>query len=80
MQVLPCVIAFVGGVGIDRIIGFEGLGSGDSFSTRDLEARLLKCGVLVRAKLTEDDAPRVRVAHGKKAGGEDEDEEDDDWD
>lgn len=55
IQVLPCVVAFVKGAGVDRIIGFEGLGlTGDDFSIRDLELRLLKAGVLARAKVVGD--------------------------
>jgi hypothetical protein len=42
IQVLPCVLAFVNGVSVDRIVGFEGLGyTQDTFTTKDLEARLL---------------------------------------
>lgn len=55
VQVLPCVVAFIKGTAVDRIIGFEGLGlSGDDFSVRDLELRLLKAGVLTRAKVVGD--------------------------
>lgn len=77
IQVLPCVIAFIDGIGADRIIGFEGLGrTPDSFTTRDLEARLLRTGVFERKKVTKEDerqAPRrTRAAQ--------EDENDDDWD
>jgi thiol-disulfide isomerase/thioredoxin len=50
IQVLPCVIAFIDGVGKDRIIGFEGIGyRPDTFTAAELEARLLACQVLVRA-------------------------------
>jgi hypothetical protein len=75
VQVLPCVIAFVNGIGQDRIIGFEGLGDGHSFATIDLEARLLHTGVLTRAKVGEDET--FRHASAKK---EDEEYDDDDWD
>lgn len=76
VQVLPCVLAFINGVSADRIVGFEGLGySEDSFTTRDLEARLLKVGVLVRAKTTGDGK---LLKEGRK---EEKDESDgDDWD
>lgn len=74
VQVLPCVIAFVDGIGVDRIVGFEGLGHGDNFTPKDLEARLLQAGVLVRAKVTEG-----RVQFGKKKEVQ-EDEDDDDSD
>jgi len=47
VKVLPCVIAFVDGVGVDRVVGFEGLGySEDTFKTKDLEVRLIGAGVL----------------------------------
>lgn len=77
VQVLPCVIAFVNGVGQDRIIGFEGLGQGDKFTTMDLEARLLAAGVLTRAKMSED---LVGARSKAVASKQDEDYDDDDWD
>lgn len=77
IQVLPCVIAFIDGIGADRIVGFEGLGrTPDTFTTRDLEARLIRAGVFERSKVSKEDdreAPRrTRAAQ--------EDEDDDDWD
>ena len=78
VQVLPCVITFVDGVSTDRIIGFEGLGQGDKFTTKDLEARLLRAGVLLRAKTTDEDTP-MKKANGKTEPGEEVDD-DDDWD
>lgn len=51
VQVLPCVLAFVNGVSVDRIIGFEGIGyTENTFRTADLENRLLASGVLQRGK------------------------------
>jgi hypothetical protein len=76
VQVLPCVIAFVDGIGVDRIIGFEGFGQGDSFTTNDLESRLLQAGVLVRAKTTNQDIGFQR-AKGKAQHHKEEDN--DDW-
>ncbi|KAE9972585.1 hypothetical protein BLS_002226 [Venturia inaequalis] len=75
VQVLPCVIGFIDGIGVDRIVGFEGLGNGDSFTTKDLEARLLAAGVLVRAKVTASD--RLAI---KKTQEKEEDFTDDEWD
>ena len=76
IQVLPCVISFIDGVGVDRITGFEGIGyKPDSFTASELEARLLASGVLVRAKMTKDDDRRKVVAKQKE-----EDYDDDDWD
>ncbi|KAL8699126.1 MAG: hypothetical protein Q9201_006175 [Fulgogasparrea decipioides] len=83
VQVLPCVIAFKKGVSVDRIIGFEGLGySEDTFSTKDLERRLLKSGTLVREKLTDahgaQPGQKPRADSRKKASRAGDD--DDDWD
>lgn len=85
VQVLPCVIAFVDGVGADRVVGFEGLagsGSGnvDDFSTKDLETRLLAAGVLVQEKkLKEAEVGRFRVG-GRDKAKDDHEDDDDDWD
>lgn len=77
IQVLPCVISFIDGVGADRIIGFEGLGSKpDTFKLAQLEDRLLACGVLERAKITEGDE-RMRSRNAPKAVA---DYDDDEWD
>lgn len=45
IQILPCVIPFVKGIGKERILGFENLG-GDNFSTGMLEMVLLRSGVI----------------------------------
>lgn len=75
---LPCVIAFIDGIGADRIVGFEGLGrTPDSFKTRDLEARLIRAGVLARSKVTEEDE---RQASRKHQATKQADDSDDDWD
>ncbi|KAI9744691.1 MAG: hypothetical protein M4579_007685 [Chaenotheca gracillima] len=76
IKVLPCVLAFVDGVSVDRIIGFEGLGNGDAFSSTDLEDRLLLAGVLLRNKAVADPAWQRRQRTGQD---QDEDSGDDDW-
>ncbi|RII10808.1 hypothetical protein CUC08_Gglean006808 [Alternaria sp. MG1] len=77
IQVLPCVIAFIDGVGADRIIGFEGLGHTEqSFTTRDLEVRLIRANVLARNKVNEEDERR-RL---QKISAKQQDDEDLDWD
>ncbi|KAF2630282.1 thioredoxin-like protein [Macroventuria anomochaeta] len=79
VQVLPCVIAFIDGVGADRIVGFEGLGrTPDNFTVRDLEARLIRAGVFARNKVTKEDEEE-RKQRSKMAVKYD-DENDDDWD
>jgi thioredoxin-like negative regulator of GroEL len=76
VQVLPCVIAFIDGVGADRIIGFEGLGHTEAtFTTRDLEVRLIRANVLARNKVTEEDERR-RL---QKSKAKQQEEEDEDW-
>ncbi|KAF1947088.1 thioredoxin-like protein, partial [Clathrospora elynae] len=76
VQVLPCVIAFIDGIGADRIIGFEGLGHTEqTFTTRDLEARLIRANVLARNKVSKEDE-RLRLQKSKAGQQEDEDE---DW-
>jgi len=75
VQVLPCVIAFVNGVSVDRIIGFEGLGyTQDTFTTQDLEGRLLGSGVVQRAKATDDAGVRFGVKKAQRAESYDDDE------
>ncbi|TKA31112.1 hypothetical protein B0A50_02081 [Salinomyces thailandicus] len=79
VKVLPCVIAFKGGVGVDRIIGFEGLGGKtDGVTVRELEARLLGAGVLVRKKMNAEDEWR-RVEREREERKEVYDD-DDGWD
>jgi len=46
VQVLPCIIMFVDGVAMDRIVGFDELGGKDDFKEGVLEKRLAKCGVI----------------------------------
>lgn len=74
IQVLPCVLAFVDGVSVDRIVGFEGLGRGnDSFTPRELESRLLQSEVLDRAKLSKED--QVQRNKGKSSDTDDDDDD-----
>jgi len=75
VQVLPCVLAFVDGINIDRIIGFEGLGRGnDSFTPRELEARLLQANVLDRTKLGKGDVVQRNKGNSSDAESEYDDE------
>eukprot|EP01064_Diplonema_japonicum_P020349 TRINITY_DN2963_c0_g1_i3.p1 TRINITY_DN2963_c0_g1~~TRINITY_DN2963_c0_g1_i3.p1 ORF type:complete len:226 (+),score=84.22 TRINITY_DN2963_c0_g1_i3:43-720(+) len=43
ITVLPCIILFNNGVGVDKIQGFEGLSHGDDFPAVRLEARICQC-------------------------------------
>ncbi|KAI4095521.1 MAG: hypothetical protein LQ339_007208 [Xanthoria mediterranea] len=85
VQVLPCVIAFNKGISVDRIIGFEGLGyTEDTFSTQDLERRLLQSGTLIRPKANGGhEAGSLHRNHngsGSRTRATKPDEDDDDWD
>lgn len=72
---LPCVLAFIDGVSVDRIVGFEGLGyTPDNFTTKDLEARLLTSGVIQRAKSTGSTGLKFGVKAARK------EDSDDEWD
>jgi thioredoxin-like negative regulator of GroEL len=76
IQVLPCVLAFIDGIGVDRIVGFEGLGrSPNNFATRDLEARLIRSEVFARNKVTDEDERR-RLQKSKTSLQDDDEEED----
>lgn len=78
IQVLPAVLAFIDGIVVDRIIGFEGLGRlPDSFTTRDLEARLIRANVLVRSKVGEEEQ---RLTAQRKKETKEVNEDEDDWD
>lgn len=60
IRVLPCVVGFRGGIAVDRVTGFEGLGAGgrdgkDGFSSAVLEKRLVWKGILVKEKIAERD-------------------------
>lgn len=81
------MLAFVSGKSVDRIIGFEGLGyTQESFTTKDLEARLLTSGVVLREKGGLDDLPRANreqssgggIKFGVKKATKD--DSDDEWD
>jgi hypothetical protein len=77
VQVLPCVLCFVNGVSVDRIIGFEGVGyNPDSFTTKELEGRLLASGVVLRAK----EQGNSGVRFGVKAARKEDSDDDDEWD
>jgi hypothetical protein len=67
VRVLPCVLGFIDGKSVERVVGFEGLGNGHRFTTEDLEQKLVDARVLVRMKV------------GQQGGAKDSDGEDDGW-
>jgi hypothetical protein len=71
------VLAFVDGIAVDRIVGFEGLGrSPDNFTTRDLEARLIRANVLQRTKVGAEEEKQAT----RKSKFAEEEDSGDDWD
>lgn len=56
VRLLPCILSFVDGIAVDRVVGFDELGGKDDFPTSRLEARLEKGGaVLPIVKESEED-------------------------
>lgn len=84
VRVLPCVLGFVEGECVVRVVGFEGLGGGgDGFETGGLERRLVGAGVLVREKVVVggvEGGDVGRRGKGDEGKGKDEEDDDDDWD
>lgn len=78
MRVLPCVISFIEGKSVDRLEGFEKLGSTDNFGTGTLESHLITAGVFQRAKTIEDTTRKSIFRSEKKEI--DVNDDDDDWD
>ncbi|GLA60174.1 hypothetical protein AtubIFM56815_011167 [Aspergillus tubingensis] len=75
IRVLPCVIGFKDGVGVERVTGFEGLGSGgrdgtDGFSTATLEKRLIWKGILAQEKFGAGDGASDGSEDDDSDGGE----------
>eukprot|EP00455_Lapot_gusevi_P047072 TRINITY_DN6304_c0_g3_i1.p1 TRINITY_DN6304_c0_g3~~TRINITY_DN6304_c0_g3_i1.p1 ORF type:complete len:249 (-),score=62.33 TRINITY_DN6304_c0_g3_i1:26-772(-) len=46
VRVLPCVICFIDGVAVDRVVGFDEIGGQDEFQTTLLERRIWQSGVI----------------------------------
>jgi hypothetical protein len=77
---LPCVIGFISGTTVGRVIGFDGLGGVDDFETDNLEAQMVACGAIVPPEPVpvqdqegRTDGPSSKVRKGFVAGDSDED-------
>ncbi|KAI3692285.1 hypothetical protein L6452_32099 [Arctium lappa] len=55
IKTLPCVVLFRRGIAGDRLVGFQDLGGKDDFSTRKLEALLIRKGIIYETKKDEDE-------------------------
>ncbi|MCJ1399938.1 hypothetical protein MMC11_003141 [Xylographa trunciseda] len=92
IRVLPCVIGWVDGKEITRVLGFEGVGEG--CRTGDLEEVLVRGGLLIREKIGDAQGQHSSRGGGGESGGylgwrggkqkprssEDNEDDDDDWD
>lgn len=81
IRVLPCVVGFKDGIGVERVLGFEGLGSGgkdgtDGFSISILEKRLLWKGILTQAKIRQGDGDDEDEGSGGSEGESEDDGKD----
>ena len=79
IRVLPCVVGFKDGVGVERVVGFEGLGSGgadglEGFSIRMLEKRFWVKGVLTETKFSSNDQYDEEAGVGEGSDGDIENE------
>lgn len=73
VRTLPCLLSFVNGVAVDRVVGFDELGGKDDFNTAVLEKRLaLKSLVLNKPQ------PLTGTVHASASASDDDDEDEDD--
>ncbi|KAG0285638.1 hypothetical protein BGZ96_010136 [Linnemannia gamsii] len=70
VKILPCVIAFVDGIAVDRLIGFEELGNTDNFSTAMLELRYKTAGVIEDDKKVDPSKLKKKSIFGRDYGSD----------
>ncbi|KAG0373318.1 hypothetical protein BGX24_011854 [Mortierella sp. AD032] len=70
VKVLPCVIAFIEGIAVDRLIGFDELGSTDNFSTSMLELRYKTAGVIEDNKKVDPSKLKKKSIFGRDYGSD----------
>ncbi|KAI3424886.1 hypothetical protein D9Q98_008270 [Chlorella vulgaris] len=72
VKVLPCVVVFLHGVAVDRIVGFDSLGAADDFPTSQVEKKLLKAGAVLpppqRKEEDSDDEEAQQRARSMRVG------------
>ncbi|KAI9324877.1 thioredoxin-like protein [Zopfochytrium polystomum] len=77
IQVLPCVISFVKGISVDRIVGFEELGQSDAFQTTLLERRMAQSNVINIAPPQDERNTRKTIFGFADSSKSDDDDVDD---
>ncbi|KAJ3123698.1 hypothetical protein HK100_011521 [Physocladia obscura] len=75
VQVLPCVIPFIKGISLERLIGFEELGESDSFQTAILERRLIELKVLTPDPRDETGPRKTIFGFSEKSRGNNDDDD-----
>lgn len=80
VKLLPCLVLFCNGIAIDRVAGFDELGSKDDFPTVRLENRLLKAGVIVLPAKVEDSDEDNTWQHCQNVRSTNAEDEDSDFD
>ncbi|KAF9134167.1 hypothetical protein BGW39_007905 [Mortierella sp. 14UC] len=70
VKVLPCVISFVDGIAVDRLIGFDELGNTDNFSTAMLELRFKTAGVIEDDKKVDPSKLKKKSIFGRDYGSD----------
>jgi thioredoxin-like negative regulator of GroEL len=73
IQVLPTIIAFIDGIAVDRVVGFEDMGNRDDFPQMALTRRLIKTGAL-RA-LNKAEQGQIHIKKGKAEDDASDDDE-----
>ena len=61
VRMLPCVLCFIDGVAVDRVVGFEDFGNKDDFSTAAMESRLVGSGAVRPAPIAPADETEAQV-------------------
>ncbi|KAK4684755.1 hypothetical protein P7C73_g5410, partial [Tremellales sp. Uapishka_1] len=81
VQVLPCVMVFVDGSCVDRLIGFEELGDSDKFTLGMLEFRLKQSGVFPAGPINLAGvlSPSLLQSKSTSKNESDNDSDDEDW-
>ena len=73
IKVLPCIICFVDGIAVDRVVGFSDFNDKDDFDTIELIRRLVKAGVLTPKNKME----KGNITTVKRGRGDSDDDGDD---
>ncbi|TPX62721.1 hypothetical protein SpCBS45565_g06955 [Spizellomyces sp. 'palustris'] len=76
VKVLPCVIPFIDGVSVDRLIGFEEVGDNDNVPTSAIEAWLKKTKVIPES---ETDLTTRKTIFGFPDKSREDESDDDDY-